>query len=203
MAISNKKDNDVVKLKPAKEGYTFVSDQTQPVEDQPDLVIGNEYLKKEQQKFFANQWVLQQNFQIRCGGADKIKLGDKEYSFKGVTKEQENEVKLRAFYFEKLNIAFNYDIGVLNLGFNVEQKDITKLKDTIKTLKQAMDQADEDFITYGAEIYFGIPKEIALKHFEEVAPYVLGRKYLNDIRVSGNRNDLPRLVRDLTERKYY
>lgn len=168
-----------------------------------DIVTGNEYLKKEQQKFFANQWISQQNFQIKCGGADKIRIEEKDYSFRGVTKAEENEVRLRAFFYDKLNIAFNYDIGVLNLKWDSEEKDITKFKEQIQVLKKALDQADADFITYGAKIYFDIPEDITLKHFEEVSPYVIGRKYLNDIRVSGNRNDLPRLIRDLTERKYY
>lgn len=174
-----------------------------PVErEEEDLVTGNEYLKKEQQKYFANQWVLQQNYYADCGAVTKITL-DKEYEVKGISREEQTQVRIKSMIYEKLNIANTLSIGILNYSVigNVE-----KFEQQIADLQKAVDKAEEDYITYGAKVYFGIEKDIADKYFETITPYVIGRKYINDIKIFGTSADkqrVTRFTRDLREKRYY
>jgi hypothetical protein len=206
MAISGKSKDNIVK----NEDFNVIK----AVEaQQDDLVSGNEYLRKEQQKYFANQWVLQQNHYAQCGAVTKIKL-DKDYEARGVSKEQENNIRIKTIIFEKLNLANQFTIGTTN--YDPLKGDIEEFKKKMTELQKQVDEAEEDYIVYGAEIYFGIEKKTALEHFEEITPYVMGRKYLNDLRIVGttfddikngtvpkDRNNLVRFTRDLTDKHYY
>lgn len=172
-------------------------------ENKNDLVTGNDYLTKEQQRYFANQWTLQQNYYANCGSVPSITL-DKEYKAKSASREQQSEIRVKAHIYEKLNVTNTFKIGLENLPSH--NGNIDEFKKSIKDLQKEIDIAEEDYIVYGADIYFGIPKDTALKYFEEISPYVMGRKYLNDLKVFGTSNDKSKLVRftrDLTERKYY
>lgn len=188
-----------IKNEPAQD----ISSQTTP--------IVNSYMEKEKNRFLAQQWKEQLYVQLVCGKQKTITIDKNDYNNRTISDEEElsmNKLFSLLNKIEQLN-AIKFE----ELGKDMKEIDVEKLKQGIDKLEDDLAKVENDYFCKCCLAYFGIPKDVALKNKEMLLPYVAGRNYWRDLRVVGNtfhaiKNDtvtpqlLNKICAILTERHY-
>lgn len=194
-------------------------EQTTPVQtegstdnkDKDSLSDENPFLRKEQQRFFAKQWLEQLRVQLIYGKQKDISIGQTTYHNKTIS--DGDEKKINTYWALLQKVTQLYELKFAQMGVDDKIIDIAKLKEQIDELQKNVDDIERDYFCECARAYFEIPRDVALANKELLSPYIAGRNYWKDLRVVGNtynaiKNDtvtpqlLNKIAAILTDRNY-
>lgn len=179
-------------------------------EQLPDLNI-NQYLRKERDRFLANQWKEQLYVQLIYGKQKQITIDKTDYNNRTISDADELELNK---LFSLLNKVEQLNaIKFQEIGTDMKEIDIDKIKQAIDKLETDLNTVENDYFCKCCEVYYSIPRDVALKNKEMLSAYIAGRNYWKDLRVVGNtfhaiKNDtvtpqlLNKICAILTDRHY-
>lgn len=151
----------------------------------------NEYLIKAQKKFAAVEWEQQIYFQLQCAKQPIVTLDGIDYRNTDVTDEQERDMAEKQLIWERFYSSWFIQVNRMlleDIGSEKARQDMAK---KIAELKKPVDEADTEYFATCCIYYYGIPREVALKHKELLLPYIIGRRYLHTKALVGNAfNDI-------------